>query len=338
MNKKHLAIGVAVITFLAPTITLVLIWMMNYQSSDVLVSPSPPPNSPLQWSQSSHPNQAYPDIAEDFSGETLEDMASSTIWQPENINITQLDETTEPTSAIPVVPKQPKIPWSQLNQSLLELEQEQAAIMTLLTQKYSYMAEPETKIVEPVAKAIAPNPQIVESKIVTSKKVTTETPIVATTATAVEPEINRLITTAAEAIEIEPEIPEFMVATETPMIATTAEPVTNTLTTAVAKIEPEIPKMVTTETKIAATARPVEPETHTLTTATNPLEFTNLLGKKPRLQSPELSWDTDWFTPLDSSTWLNIGQKILELEQWREKIINSLNTQFSYHDSKANDQ
>lgn len=338
MNKKHLAIGVAVIIFLAPTITMILIWMMNYQSSDVLMSPSPPPNSPLQWPQSSHPNQAYPDIAENFSGKTLEDIASSTIGQPENINIAQLDETTEPASAIPVVPKQPKIPWSQLNQSLLELEQEQAAIMTLLTQKYSYMVEPETKIVKPVAKAIAPNPTIVESATATSKTVATEIPVVATTATAAEPEINLLTTTTAEAIEIEPEIPEFTVATETPMIATTTEPATNSLITTTAKIKPEIPKMVTTETKIVATARPVESETHTLTTATNPLEFTSLLRKKPRLQPQELTWDTDWFTPLDSNTWLNIGQKILELEQWREKTINSLNTQFSYHDSKANDQ
>lgn len=287
---------VGVITFVAATITSILFWMMNYQS-DVVNSPSP--SSSSQWLQSYHFNQPSSDTTENF---TLENMVNETIDQPENITIAQAEETTEPFSAIPVVPEPPKIPWSQFNQSLLELEQEQSAIMTLLTQKYSYVLEPETKIVEPSAKVMAPQPQIVEPQPDLPKMVATDTKTIATTARAVEPETNRLTTTTVET-------------------------------------EPETPQTIAAETKIiATTARPIEPETNTLMTATQPIELTDLLGKKPSLQPRELTWDTDWFIQLNSNTWLNIGQQILELEQWREKTINSLNTKFNHHGNNEDEQ
>jgi hypothetical protein len=320
MMKKHLVMGVVVITLLAIIISIVLVWMMSYQS-DMLTSPSP--NASFQRQPFYHPNQNNPDTvenftsdfqrqpfyypnqnnpntAENFTSEPLEDTSNETIDQPENININPAGETTEPSS--PVL-EQPKIFWSQLNQSLLELEQEQSAIMTLLSQKYAVRVEPETQAVEPPVKVMAPtDPKTVEPQPEIPQKVTTTTKMVTTTARAVEPKTNPLITPTVET-------------------------------------EPETPQTVAAETRIITMTRPIESETNTLMTVTKPMELNDLLGKKPSLQPRELTWDTDWFIPLNSAnTWLNIGQQILELEQWREKTINSLNTKLSYHDSNQENE
>jgi hypothetical protein len=216
MDKKHIAIGVGVITFVATTLTIILIWMMNYQSDVVMSSP---PSQSFRW-QSLKPTH-HTDPAENFTAEVPENTAKETIEQPEKRAIDQkkaAKEATEPSStelssSVPVVPEQPKIPWSQFNKSLLALEQEQSAIMTLLAQKYSSVVEPETKVVEPAAKVIEHNPKTVE----------------------IEPETPKTIIVAPnlKPVEIEPETPKT-VATKTEIIATTAQPVKpaiNTLTT-----------------------------------------------------------------------------------------------------------
>jgi hypothetical protein len=215
MDKKHIAIGVGVITFVAITLTIILIWMMNYQSDVVMSSP---PDQSFRW-QSLKPTN-HTDPVENSTVEVPENTASETIEQPENIALDQEEEaneatepsSTEPSSSVPVIPEQPKIPWSQFNKSLLALEQEQSAIMTLLAQKYSSGVEPETKVVEPAAKVIEHNPKTVEIEPETPK-------------TRVAPNL--------KPVEIEPETPKT-VATKTEIIATIAQPVnpaTNTLTT-----------------------------------------------------------------------------------------------------------
>lgn len=215
MDKKHIAIGVGVITFVATTLTIILIWMMNYQSDVVMSSP---PDQSFRW-QSLKPTN-HTDPVENFTAEVPENTASETTEQPEKRAIDQEEEanevtepsSTEPSSSVPVVPEQPKIPWSQFNKSLLALEQEQSAIMTLLAQKYSSGVEPETQVVEPAAKVIEHNPKTVEIEPETPK-------------TRVAPNL--------KPVEIEPETPKT-VATKTEIIATIAQPVkpaTNTLTT-----------------------------------------------------------------------------------------------------------
>jgi hypothetical protein len=216
MDKKHIAIGVGVITFVAITLTIILIWMMNYQSDVVMSSP---PDQSFRWQSLKPTNHTDPPV-ENFTAEVPESTGSETIEQPEKRAIDQEDQANEATelsstelsSSVPVVPEQPKIPWSQFNKSLLALEQEQSAIMTLLAQKYSSVVEPETQVLEPAAKVIDSNPKTVE----------------------IEPETPKArVASNLKPIEIEPETPKT-VATKTEIIATIAQPVkpeTNTLTT-----------------------------------------------------------------------------------------------------------
>ena len=275
MDKKHIAIGVGVITFVAITLTIILIWMMNYQSDVVMSSP---PSQSFRWQSMKSTN--HPDLAENFTAEIPENTTREMIEQPENRDLDQEEEITE---SVPVIPEQPKIPWSQFNKSLLALEQEQSAIMTLLAQKYSSVVEPETQVVEPAAKGIEHNPKTVE---------------------------------------IEPETPKTRVVPN-------LKPV---------EIEPETPKTVATATGIVATSpQPVKLETNTLTT-TEIAELTHLLGKKTVAKPLELAWDADLFIKLNSNTWLKVAQQIFELEQWREKTIDSLSIKIDRQNNQENNK
>jgi hypothetical protein len=156
--------------------------------------------------------------------------------------------------------------------------------MTLFTQKYSSVVEPETQVVEPAAKVIEHNPKTVE---------------------------------------IEPETPKTRVAPN-------LKPV---------EVEPETPKTVATKTEIiATTAQPVKPETNTLTTTTEVAELTRLLEKKPLAKPLEVAWDRNLFIQLNSNSWLKVAQQILELEQWREKTIDSLSIKVERQGNQKNNK